>query len=434
MLCFVRVMLSVLLATSGSVSSALAQQPEDDDPKKPFALTTTFSSEFFVVDWSGTRGTNTFAPERGKGSQVYAPQNLAIRAEWANLLKWEATAKFGYVHSNHRTPLQEATLSTVTDTQIGNKWTFLSNAAFQPFVGVTANLPSGQAYLPGPKRFTRMDSDLVELGSYGQGVTVTPTTGASFALTSWLVVTPSVGYTFNSSFVREGVVPNSDLYNARLTVDPGDSSVATLNLSAKGTKWESDFSTTFKSVRPTRRDGIAVDKSGDSYDINANFNYAFTDSISLKLDGSWSQSKKNQELFRGALITEPKNSNSHLFVGTVQPHYKINAKTDVHIGYSILYRDNNFYDVVEEKYSPAKIKQTLGAGVDYAVNDRMSLGLNVHRFWVKEQAGASVLTATNIPADPFIDPANPASASMSQLPPTLEYSGWNISTALKSKF
>jgi outer membrane protein W len=430
MIWFVRVVLSVLLATGGSMSCALAEQLSADE-KKPFTLTTTVMSEFFIADWQGTRGTNTFAPERGKGSQVYAPQTLSVRAEWANVLKWEATAKIGYAHSSHRTPLQEATLSTFTDTQIGSKWTFLSNASIQPFFGVTTNLPSGQAYLPGLKRFTRMDADLVELGSYGQGYTATPTVGASFALTSGIVVTPSVGYTFNSSFVREGVTPNSELYNTRLNMDPGDAFVATLNMSAKGTKWDSDLSTTFKSVRPTRRDGVAVTKPGDSYDVNSNFNYAFTDTFSLKLDGSWSIANNNQDTFRGTLVTEPKNSNSHLLVGTVQPNFKLNTKTDIHVGYSILYRDTNFYDVVEEKYSPAKIKQTLGAGLDYSVNDRTSLGLNVHRFWVKERAGPSVLSATIVTDDPLLPPT---STIVSRLPPTLEYTGWNISTALKSKF
>jgi hypothetical protein len=429
-----RVALGAALVAGFAMMPSAWAQPVDGGNKKPFSLTTSFSSEFFIVDWSGTRGTNTFAPERGKGSQVYAPQSLTVVAEWARLVKWETTAKAGYVYSTHRTDLQEASISTFNDTQLGTKFTLLGNASLQPFFGITTNLPTGQPFLPGLKRFTRMDSDLVEIGSYGAGTSITPTVGASVAITSGLVVTPSFGYTFNRAFIREGGVPGSDAYTARVFVDPGDSLTATLNLSAKGNKWDSDLSTTFKAERATHLGGLPVSRSGNNYAINANFNYEFTNALSLKLDGSWSLSNKNQDPLRGNLVTEPKNSNSHLLTATVQPTLKLNEKTAVHIGYSFLYRNNNAYDVAEDRFSPAKIKHTFGAGVAYDLSPTTALSLNVHRFWVKERVGASALTATDVPQDPFIDPTNPASESNERAPPALTYHGWNVSTSLRINF
>ena len=63
----------------------------------------------------------------------------------------------------------------------------------QPLLGLTLNLPTGNAYLPGNQRFTRMDPDLVYAGSYGVGFNVNPTAGFLFALNQTTVVSLAAG-------------------------------------------------------------------------------------------------------------------------------------------------------------------------------------------------------------------------------------------------
>src|SRR4029079_10457472 len=115
----------------------------------------------------------------------------------------QVRAKTGYVHSNNATPGQQASIDSMIDTQTTFTWTDLSKEDYRIFVGLALNLPSGRTYLPNNLRFTRMDPDLVGVGSYGAGFNVNPTAGVVFAATENTAVSLSAGYAWQGAFTRE---------------------------------------------------------------------------------------------------------------------------------------------------------------------------------------------------------------------------------------
>ena len=149
-----------------------------------------------------------FAPERGKGTQYYAPLSLGLTYERSGAFRIETKAMTGYAFAHHDTVGQEASLDTFVDTQVATTVTFLSPEVFQPFIGVALNLPTGKTYVPGNMRFTRMDPDLVEVGTYGMGLNVNPTVGLTFAPSSNTAMSVGVGYAWMGSFTQRGGRPH----------------------------------------------------------------------------------------------------------------------------------------------------------------------------------------------------------------------------------
>ena len=53
-------------------------------------------------------------------------------------------------------------------------------------------------------------------------------------------------------------------------------------------------------------------------------------------------------------MAEPKNSNSHVVIGSIDPGYLVTDRLRVSTNYSFLYRNENFYDQIENQFIPAK--------------------------------------------------------------------------------
>src|SRR5215510_3998181 len=151
-------------------------------------VTSVVEQDFKFATWEGTRGTNIFKPQRGEGSQFYASLTGAMSANRANAALWELAARTGYVWSHHGTQGQEATYVGPTDTQLTAKVTLGGFAYVSPFVSVNTNVPTGDSFLPGQQRFARMDPDLVEIGTYGEGFNVNPAVGFTYAPTATLLI------------------------------------------------------------------------------------------------------------------------------------------------------------------------------------------------------------------------------------------------------
>src|SRR5262249_48500233 len=85
-------------------------------------LTGTFSSfagtEANYAGWTGTRGSNVFAGDPGKGYQVYSPTTIGINYDLPSELKIETRFKSGYVYARHETSGQGATYNGPVDSQV----------------------------------------------------------------------------------------------------------------------------------------------------------------------------------------------------------------------------------------------------------------------------------------------------------------------------
>lgn len=430
-----------LSGASGAYAQAPAGMPTKAPPVQaaynPFSAFVT--SETKYSSWRGDRGSNTFATERGSGYQIYSPTTIGIDYVDPNVLKFETRFKGGYVYSNHSTVLQPARYEGPIDSQVSFNATFLSFESIRPLLGVAMNLPTGNAFLPGNQRFARMDSDLVDVGSYGAGFNVNPTAGFIFGLNETTAISISGGYAYQGPFTREAislaltpppVSAQLNTFDLRRRINPGDTFTANANITSSLTEsLVLTGSFAFIAESNVTTDGIASGRAGARYTSNLTANYKIDDRWALTINGSWNFSEKNHitGLF-GGLVTEPKNSNSHVVIGSIEPTYQATDRLRLGVNYSVLYRDRNFYNQLEDQYNPAKLKQSVGASASYLVTPTSSITLRGAHSWIRQNDGPFLLTNFQ---DPPPIPALPAFVFQ---PPHLKYESWTVSVAGTMQF
>ncbi len=384
-------------------------------------------SETKYSNWHGTRGTNTLAPDPGRGYQVYSPTTIGIDYELASQLKLETRFKGGYVYSHHGTPNQTATYTGPVDSQVSFNASFLSFETIRPLLGVSMNLPTGTSYLPGNLRFTRMDPDLVDIESYGVGFNVNPTAGFLFALNERTVLSVSGGYAWQGVFIKEGVDLSTGngfgTFDLKRRINPADVFTANGNLATSfGENDKLEVSFAYMSEGRATIDGVASGRAGAKYVTNAAFDYKLDPQWTLGLNGSWTFQEKNEIVDpAGALVGEPKNSNSHVLIGSVDPSYQVNERLRLGANYSIMWRSHNFYDPIEERFIPAKLKNTAGLSARYLLTEKASLTVRGSHSWVQENIGAFLPTSTLPPA-------------FANLPPSMSFSVWALSIGATAEF
>src|ERR1700744_3252272 len=110
----------------------------------------------------------------------------------------------------YRPALQIARYEGPVDTQASFNLTFQNFETIQPLLGLALNLPTGNSSLPGNQRFTRMDPDLVDVGSYGVGFNINPTAGFIIGLNKTTAISLAAGYTWQGDFTREGIFQTAE--------------------------------------------------------------------------------------------------------------------------------------------------------------------------------------------------------------------------------
>ena len=198
------------LAVCASIGASTAVHAQGAQPNSPSQSRVAGAFSWFAesdaryISWQGTRGTNVWAPEPGKGSQFYTPITLGMDYRQPELYKFETRVKGGWTDTDSKTVGQQANVSTWLDTQVTTTWTYLASQNFRTFVGLATNLPTGKSYFPNNERFVRMDPDLIEVSVAGAGWNFNPTAGFIFALTENTAVSLSAGYAWLGQFTREG--------------------------------------------------------------------------------------------------------------------------------------------------------------------------------------------------------------------------------------
>lgn len=114
------------------------------------------------------------AASPGSGSLLYTPFALQLIGRPSDDLKSEFLVRGGYVDASQTTPGMSGQVSTQTDTSITEKVTYLGLAGLQPFASVSINIPTGKTALLGNSANARMDPDLVEIPTYGEGWNIGP--------------------------------------------------------------------------------------------------------------------------------------------------------------------------------------------------------------------------------------------------------------------
>lgn len=415
--------------------AAYVKAPPLAEAPSPWSAFT--SNEVRYSSWTGTRGANVFAPDRGSGYQVYSPTTIGIDYNLPSEYKLETRLRGGYVYAAQNTPGQLARYEGPVDTQASFNLTFLNFDSIRPLLGLSLNLPTGTSYLPGNQRFTRMDPDLVDVGSYGVGFNVNPTAGFIIGLNETTAVSLSLGYTWQGNFTREGIsltqIPDPSLpppatvvlssFDLKQRVHPGDAFTANGNISS--TFGNLALIASFAYMGSTRAsiDGLATGTHGASFTANGAANYQIDERWALSTNVSWNFSEKNEiPDGLGGVLVEPKNSNSNVVIGSIEPSYMATEKVRLALNYSFLYRDHDYYDPLEDQFVPAKQKHSVGGSVTYATTPTSTITLRGSHAWVRQDDGPLLLTEVGPPV------------ILTLQPPMLKYEVWAASIAANLNF
>jgi opacity protein-like surface antigen len=366
--------------------------------------TQTFQTETRFFSWKSNRGfpTNSLtgtaghpAPNTaaGSGSEIYIPYAMQLTGQPGDV-KFEILARGGWVRARQSTAGLTGQISTVTDTVGSATATYMGWQGFQPFASVEVNLPTGRSSLTSTENSARMDPDLVDVATFGEGLNIGPTLGFNLPITEAFILSTSAGYTYRGSFRQESTLtptaPGGDPI-VPAEIHPGN--VFTLTGSAafqvgafigKVTAAVSQETTTTENdtpfIRPGRRYVVSA---------NGSYNWPMDHVGTTTVSASLAHSRPNDVLFvyTGApstLMPEPENTNSnlyqvgleHLFLPTDQ--FAIGPK----IGF--LYRDHNSYDPATLQFVPAKRRWSAGLSAKYAVNKVVTLNARAERIWTRE--------------------------------------------------
>lgn len=356
--------------------------------------TTIFNTETRIASWTSTYGYPTSAAPlagRGKGIQVYVPIALSVTGTPGNV-KHEFLIRGGYVWAKQQTAGFQGQVSTPTDTALSWTGTYLGIAGFQPFVSLNINAPTGKSALYGTSRFARMDADLVDVPTYGEGLNVGPTVGANIPITANLLATFSAGYTWRGSFDKEGAIDFVTLVQGTDRVQPGD--VTTLNASlgyALGPmSLQAGLSASFEGI--SKLNGFDQYRSGRRYMLNGSAGYAWSENWVSTLAGSLAYTERNgvPDPRTGLIVSEASNSNSNVYRIALDHTYR---KGPYSIGPSVsyLYRDRNAYDPMTFSFLPAKSRYAAGMLGGYSIGPAVRLNARVEHVWTDERANPDKL-------------------------------------------
>lgn len=354
----------------------------------------TFNTEARFTTWTSTYGYPTSAAPfagNGKGSQLYVPVALSVVGASGDV-KHEFLVRGGYVWAKQQTAGFQGQVSTPTDTALSWTGTYLGIAGIQPFLSLNINAPTGKAALYGTSRFARMDADLVDVPTYGEGLNFGPTAGANIPITTNLLATFSVGHTWRGDFNKEGAIDFVTLAQGTDRVRPGD--VTTLNASLGYTSGalsvQAGLSASFEGV--SKQNGFNQYRSGQRYMLNGSAGYEWSETWISTLAGSFSHTERNgvPDPLTGIIASERFNSNSNVYRLAFDHTYRQGFYS---IGPSIsyLYRDRNAYDPMTFGFLPAKSRYAAGVAGGYSIGPAVKLNARVEHIWTDERANPDKL-------------------------------------------
>jgi len=359
------------------------------------AWTVTYNSEVRYFTWSNTRGFPTdVAPlsGNGHGTQVYSPMALQISGNPSPDWKIDSTLRGGFVWASQTTAGNRGSVSTATDTQLSATATYLAINGVQPFATINFNLPTGSSALYGNARFARMDPDLVDLQTYGEGLNVGPTLGVNVPITAELMATFSAGYTERGTFDKEAADPFTGLITATDRIKNGNESTVTTALAYAHGAFSSQGSLSYAWDGVSSVNGLIQYRTGPRTTLAGSAAYAWTDRWSSSVNGYWMHTNSNDVVdATGAfLIPEAFNSNSDVVRINVNTTYRMDNGLSLGPVASFLDRNHNSWDPTAGAFVPAKTRWSLGGAAAYAWKSNVSFNARVEHMWTHEDVHPDV--------------------------------------------
>jgi len=305
--------------------------------------------------------------------------------------KFEFVARGGVVSASQTTSGERGSVDTPVDTQLSGTVTYNGLTGFQPFASMLINAPTGKSALYGNARFARMDGDLVDQGTYGEGWNFGPTLGVNIPLSQSLILTLSGGYTQRNPYNKESQNPITGLVTDTVSVKNGDEATVTAALGyAQGPlSLQGSASYSYDQVSQSSLFGLQDYNRyqvGPRTTISGSGSYAFNEMWSVFANGFWTHTKRNDVTdFTGlVLVTEPFNSNSNLYRINTGLNYRFANGLTVGPIASYLYRDHDGYDPTTFSFVPAKSRYAVGGAANYNVTNKVNVNGRVERVWIRE--------------------------------------------------
>jgi hypothetical protein len=392
----------------------------------------TFASAARYYSWVSTRGVPANVNEnRGSGSQVYIPYALQVVGQPSDDIRIEMLGRAGWVGSRQSTLGLNGEVQTFTDTLASGTVTYLGLGGIQPFVSLNLNIPTGRSALFGKAANARMDPDLVEIGSFGEGWNVGPSIGANVALSENLIATIAAGQTWRSAFERENSLVTTSNYrdNQRVTaVDPGDVSSLTGSIAYRRGPWSMKVYGAVSSETITRENGAPLYRPGMSYSAGMSADYAWRDGLGVStITANYSRSGPNDVKFLGRddLVVEPFNMNSNQYRAGFQHLWSAGNLWFGPVG-SILFRDRNGYESRTLQFVPAKQGYSAGVVALWGQANGLSFDFRAEHAWLREGATSAINGQMySVLANGYV---------LNEAAPTLSSRGWRFSGGLNFKF
>jgi hypothetical protein len=165
-------------------------------------------------------------------------------------------------------------------------------------------------------------------------------------------------------------------------------------------------------------DGLATGKTGANFTANGAAEWQIDERWALSTNISWNFTERNAiPDGLGGLVIEPKNSNSNVVIGSIEPSYMATENLRLALNYSFLYRDQNYYDPLRDQFIAAKQKHLVGGSVTYAATPTSSITLRGSHAWVRQDDGPLLLGEVGPPVLLLLQP------------PMLKYEVWAASIA-----
>jgi len=385
------------LAPAQQIPTQQKQQAPTQQPLEQ-RWTTTFSTETRYYSWR-----NNFVPPDtsgigpGRGWEVYIPFAMQLAGKPVNDLSVDLVVRGGWVKAAQTTAGLAGEVATSTDTTVSFNTVYLGWQGLQPFIALSANLATGKSALFGTSANARMDPDLVEISTFGEGYNFGPTFGFNVPIAGSLLFTASVGYTYRGPFDREGgfsnLPPGVDpalITSIRETVstiriEPGDNTTVagavnygTGPLAASLTGSASWESPTIIRERPRFQPGLR-------YLLALQSSYKWPEKWGVtELTAAAAHSNRNKLLFEIPELTmERFNSNSIVYRVGLQHLFPVD-QFQIGPAVSYLYRDHNGYNSATLQFVPQKTRWAAGMVAQYAPNATVTMNARVEHVWTRE--------------------------------------------------
>jgi len=355
-----------------------------------------YNQEARYSSWSGTRGYPPgLATQRGSGWQLYTPATIQLSGAQPGIWKLDVVGRGGYVTAKQTTPGATGSVSTLTDTVIAATWTYLNMSGIQPFVTLNVNMPSGTSALSGTDTFARMDPDLVDLATFGEGWNFGPTLGFNLPLTPTLILSMGVGHTWRGQYDRE----TTPIFPFGGRLNPGDVTTANISAGWKSGPLTVQVSGSYSHEGISEFNGMPGFQLGDHYSISGSTSYAWNDSSVSSVAASWTHTRKNTVIAPPTLLspfTEAFNSNGNVY--RVRFEHAFTAG-DWSFGPIVSYmvRDNNAWSPTAYQFVPSKVRWSAGGNLRYFIGTQTVLYASVEHLWVEEDSRPSAVPGGSIP-------------------------------------